>query len=100
MTKADDNSEEINKEMSDILYKIVVKKDGLKQFSDSKHLYRVIANVLKEHSDKVADYIYTRDKWLKFFIGQVMKATKGQANPHQTRSAIKQRLGEITLEAA
>jgi aspartyl-tRNA(Asn)/glutamyl-tRNA(Gln) amidotransferase subunit B len=54
---------------------------GLKQLSDTGALEAAIAEVLAANADKVADYRAGKDKLFGFFVGQVMKASGGKANP-------------------
>jgi len=54
---------------------------GLKQLSDTGALEAAIAAVLANHADKVAEYRAGKDKLFGFFVGQVMKASAGRANP-------------------
>jgi len=54
---------------------------GLKQLSDTGALEAAIAGVLGANADKVAEYRAGKDKLFGFFVGQVMKASGGKANP-------------------
>ncbi|MFN3370292.1 MAG: Asp-tRNA(Asn)/Glu-tRNA(Gln) amidotransferase subunit GatB [Sphingomonadaceae bacterium] len=54
---------------------------GLKQLSDTGALEAAIADVLAANADKVAEYRAGKDKLFGFFVGQVMKASGGRANP-------------------
>ncbi|WP_243453941.1 Asp-tRNA(Asn)/Glu-tRNA(Gln) amidotransferase subunit GatB [Sandaracinobacteroides saxicola] len=54
---------------------------GLKQVNDSGAVDAAIADVMAANADKVADYRGGKDKLFGFFVGQVMKATGGKANP-------------------
>jgi len=59
----------------------IVKEKGLAQISDQDTLMRIIAEVLKSNPKVVEDYRGGKQKAAGFLVGQVMKATKGQANP-------------------
>ena len=50
--------------------------------------------VLLENAQAVADYKQGKEQALKFMVGQVMKATKGQANPQVVNELLKNKLGE------
>lgn len=65
-----------NKDPSDI-----VKEEGLQQISDTSSLEPMIQEIIDNNPKSVADYKAGKKKALGFFVGQVMKATKGQANP-------------------
>ncbi len=59
----------------------IVEARGLRQVSDEGPILAAIERVLAAHPDKVADFRAGKDKLLGFFVGQVMKATEGKANP-------------------
>ncbi|UJL47261.1 Asp-tRNA(Asn)/Glu-tRNA(Gln) amidotransferase subunit GatB [Virgibacillus sp. NKC19-16] len=59
----------------------IVKEKGLVQISDEGQLKEIISGVLDENEQSVTDYKDGKGKALAFLVGQVMKATKGQANP-------------------
>jgi aspartyl-tRNA(Asn)/glutamyl-tRNA(Gln) amidotransferase subunit B len=70
----------------------IVAEQGLSQVSDSGAIDAAIAAVLAANADKVAEYRGGRDKLFGFFVGQVMKATQGKANPGKVNELLKQRL--------
>ncbi|HEU0099946.1 MAG TPA: Asp-tRNA(Asn)/Glu-tRNA(Gln) amidotransferase subunit GatB [Allosphingosinicella sp.] len=59
----------------------IVEERGLKQTSDTGAIDAAIAGVLAANPDKVAEYRGGKDKLFGFFVGQVMKAMQGKANP-------------------
>ena len=59
----------------------IVEDKGLKQVSDSGAIEAMIDEVIAANGDKVEEYRGGKDKLFGFFVGQVMKASKGQANP-------------------
>lgn len=59
----------------------IVKDKGLVQISDTGQLTEVISKILDENEQSVTDYKNGKGRALGFLVGQVMKATKGQANP-------------------
>jgi aspartyl-tRNA(Asn)/glutamyl-tRNA(Gln) amidotransferase subunit B len=71
----------------------IVRKKGLGQISDAGEITGVIKQVLANNSEAVADYASGKEQALTFIIGQVMKATKGRANPGTVREIIIQELG-------
>lgn len=73
----------------------IVKEKGLVQVSDEATLLKVIDDVLKANPQHVADYKAGKDKLFGFFMGQVMKATKGQANPQLLNRLLKERLDAL-----
>lgn len=60
---------------------IIIKERGFSQISDASQLQDAISRVLKDNPEQVAAYRAGKTKLLGFFVGQVMKETKGQANP-------------------
>jgi len=67
----------------------VVEQKGLRQISDESALASVIEEVMADNSDSVKRYRNGEQKLLGFFVGQVMKATKGQANPGLVNKLLK-----------
>jgi len=67
---------------------------GLKQVSDDGAILAMIDTILSAHPDKVAEYKGGKEKLLGFFVGQVMKASKGSANPGKVNQLLTQRLSE------
>lgn len=59
----------------------VIKEKGLQQISDTSALEPMIQEIIDNNPKSVADYKAGKKKALGFFVGQVMKQTKGQANP-------------------
>jgi aspartyl-tRNA(Asn)/glutamyl-tRNA(Gln) amidotransferase subunit B len=59
----------------------IVKDKGMVQISDEGQLKEVIIGILNENEQSIIDYKNGKDRALGFLVGQVMKATKGQANP-------------------
>ncbi len=60
---------------------VIVKEGGLVQVSDQDEIRNTIEAVLAANPEQVANYRQGKDKLFGFFVGQVMKATKGKANP-------------------
>jgi aspartyl-tRNA(Asn)/glutamyl-tRNA(Gln) amidotransferase subunit B len=72
----------------------IVSEQGLTQISDEKALVAAVDDVLRNNEAKVAEYRSGKDKLFGFFVGQVMKATQGKANPTAVNELLKARLGE------
>ncbi len=60
---------------------VIVEKKGLAQISDTDAIRDMLRDIIAKNPGPVADYKGGKQKALTFFVGQVMKATKGQANP-------------------
>ena len=71
----------------------IVQKRGLTQISDSGAIEKVVDEVLAANAKQVEDYRAGKDKAFNSLVGQVMKATKGKANPAQVNEILKRRLG-------
>ena len=71
----------------------VIERLGLKQVSDTGALAAVVDEIIAANPKQVEQYRGGNDKLLQFFVGQAMKATKGQANPAQLNELLKAKLG-------
>lgn len=69
-----------------------VKEQGLVQISDEGKLREIVLQVLAENEQSVADYKAGKGRALGFLVGQVMKATKGQANPQMVNKILKEEI--------
>lgn len=72
----------------------IVKKKGLVQISDEGALIKAIDEVIAANPKEVAEYKAGKEKLFSFFVGQTMKATKGQANPQVLNKLLKERLAK------
>lgn len=70
----------------------VVKEKGLAQISDEGALLGIIDSVIAANPQSVEDFRAGKDRAIGFLVGQVMKATKGQANPGLVNQLLKQKL--------
>jgi aspartyl-tRNA(Asn)/glutamyl-tRNA(Gln) amidotransferase subunit B len=66
---------------------------GLKQMSDAGALEKIVDDVMAANAKSVEEYRAGKDKAFNALVGQVMKASKGQANPAQASELLKRRLG-------
>jgi len=71
----------------------VVREQGLEQIADDGPVVAAIEAVLAQHADKAAEYRAGKEKMFGFFVGQVMKATQGKANPQRVNEILKEKLG-------
>ncbi len=72
---------------------IIVKEEGLEQISDPKIIEKIIDEVISRNQNKVEQYRAGNKKLFGFFIGQVLKATEGKANPKVVNELVKKILG-------
>lgn len=71
---------------------VIVEERGLKQVTDTGAIEHAIDSILAANADKVAEYRSGKDKLFGFFVGQVMKATGGKANPAMLNEILKKKL--------
>jgi aspartyl-tRNA(Asn)/glutamyl-tRNA(Gln) amidotransferase subunit B len=72
----------------------IVLAKGLVQVSDTGAIEKVIDEVIKANPGQYADYKSGKEKLFGFFVGQVMKASKGKANPDMVNQLLKKKLSE------
>ena len=66
----------------------IIEKRGLRQITDTSAIEKVIDEVIAANPDQLAQYRAGKDKLFAFFVGQVMKVSKGKANPQQVNEAL------------
>ncbi len=71
----------------------IIEAKGLRQITDSGAIEAVIDAVIAANPKQLADYRAGKDKLFGFFVGQVMKATAGKANPAQLNELLKSQVG-------
>ncbi|PRD70452.1 Asp-tRNA(Asn)/Glu-tRNA(Gln) amidotransferase GatCAB subunit B [Malikia spinosa] len=71
----------------------LIESKGLKQMNDSGALEAIVDEVLAANEKNVAEYRAGKEKAFNALVGQVMKASKGKANPGQVNEVLKARLG-------
>jgi aspartyl-tRNA(Asn)/glutamyl-tRNA(Gln) amidotransferase subunit B len=71
----------------------IIEKRGLKQISDSGAIEKIVDEVLAANARQVDDYRAGKDKAFNSLVGQVMKASRGKANPAQVNEILKRKLG-------
>ena len=70
----------------------IIDEKGLRQITDTSAIEQAIAEVMVQHPGQLADYRSGKDKLFGFFVGQVMKATAGKANPAHLNELLKKML--------
>jgi aspartyl-tRNA(Asn)/glutamyl-tRNA(Gln) amidotransferase subunit B len=70
----------------------IIESKGLKQITDTGAIEQAIDEVMAKNPGQLADYRSGKDKLFGFFVGQVMKATGGKANPAQLNELLKKKL--------
>jgi aspartyl-tRNA(Asn)/glutamyl-tRNA(Gln) amidotransferase subunit B len=69
-----------------------IEKLGLKQLNDDNAIEKMVDEILANNQDKVEEYKAGKEKLFGFFVGQVMKASRGSANPAKVNEILKKRL--------
>jgi aspartyl-tRNA(Asn)/glutamyl-tRNA(Gln) amidotransferase subunit B len=70
----------------------IIEASGLRQITDTSAIEQAIDDVMAKNPGQLADYRSGKDKLFGFFVGQVMKATGGKANPAQLNELLKRKL--------
>jgi aspartyl-tRNA(Asn)/glutamyl-tRNA(Gln) amidotransferase subunit B len=70
----------------------IIEKRGLKQISDAGAIEKLVDEVLASNAKQVEDYRAGKEKAFNSLVGQVMKATKGKANPAQVNEILRRKL--------
>jgi aspartyl-tRNA(Asn)/glutamyl-tRNA(Gln) amidotransferase subunit B len=70
----------------------IIERKGLRQISDAGAIEAIVAEVLAANPKQVEDYRAGKEKAFNSLVGQVMKATKGKANPAQVNELLRKKL--------
>ncbi len=70
----------------------IIEEKGLRQITDTSAIEKAIDEVMAKNPGQLAEYRGGKDKLFGFFVGQVMKATQGKANPAQLNELLKKKL--------
>ncbi|WP_226826961.1 MULTISPECIES: Asp-tRNA(Asn)/Glu-tRNA(Gln) amidotransferase subunit GatB [Acidithiobacillaceae] len=91
-------SGKIAKEIFEILFAeggsvdAIIDARGLRQITDSSAIVAMIDEIIQKNPQQAADYRAGKEKLFGFFVGQVMKASQGKANPDQVNALLRERL--------
>jgi aspartyl-tRNA(Asn)/glutamyl-tRNA(Gln) amidotransferase subunit B len=72
----------------------VIDKKGLKQVTDTGLIEKLVSDAVDNNPQQLEQYKACKDKLFGFFVGQVMKQSKGKANPAQVNELLKKKLAE------
>jgi aspartyl-tRNA(Asn)/glutamyl-tRNA(Gln) amidotransferase subunit B len=70
----------------------LVKELGLEQISDEGAIVKIVEETLAENPQSVADYKAGKDRALGFLVGQIMKKSRGKANPEMVNNLLKEKM--------
>ena len=99
LIKSGEISGKIAKDVLDVMFESgeqahkIVESKGLKQVSDLGALEKIVNEVIQNNAENFAKLQAGDEKLLGFFVGQIMKASKGQANPQLANEILKKKLG-------
>ena len=71
----------------------IVEEKGLKQITDTSAIEKIVAEVIQAYPSQVEEFKGGKEKVLGFLVGQVMKASKGKANPGILNKLLKEKMG-------
>jgi aspartyl-tRNA(Asn)/glutamyl-tRNA(Gln) amidotransferase subunit B len=74
----------------------IIEREGLRQISDASALAAIVDQILAANPKQVEQYRAGKTTVLGFLVGQVMKATRGQANPAAVNQLLKHKLGQVS----
>ena len=77
---------------SDLNAEAVIERDGLKQMTDSSAIEAIIDEVLANNAKSVEEFKAGKEKAFNALVGQVMKASRGKANPQQVQELLQAKL--------
>jgi len=70
----------------------IIESRGLKQITDTGALEALVDEVIASNPQQVEQFLAGKEKILGFFVGQIMKATQGKANPGQINALLRKKL--------
>lgn len=73
----------------------IVKEKNLVQITDTTELENIIERILDNNQNQIKEYLEGKEKVLGFFVGQIMKETKGKANPKLVNEILKEKLKRL-----
>lgn len=73
----------------------IIKEKGLVQISDTGEIEKIVDKIISENPQSIEDYKNGKDRALGFLVGQVMKASRGKANPQLANKMILEKLKNI-----
>lgn len=73
---------------------IIIKEKGLEQISDTGAIEKIVEETIAENPKSVEDYQAGKEKAIGFLVGQVMKKSRGKANPDMVNSLLKEKLSQ------
>ena len=72
----------------------IIEEKGLAQIQDSSEIEVIVNEVLSNNQQSIEDYKAGKDRALGFLVGQVMKASRGKANPQIVNKLIREKISK------
>ena len=72
----------------------IMEAEGMKQLSDDSELIKIVSEILDRSEAQIADYKNGKTNIIGYFVGQVMQATKGQANPGKVNQILQEEISK------
>lgn len=91
-------SAKLGKQVFDIMFEtgksasLIIEEQDLKQITDTSQISEIINKIVSSNQDKVQEYKNGKTKLYGFFVGEIMKLTKGKANPDVVNAILSERL--------
>ena len=73
----------------------IIKEKNLIQITDVSSIENIVEKIIESHQDEVKQFLEGKEKVLGFFVGQIMKETKGKANPKLVNELLHKKLNEL-----
>ena len=73
----------------------IIKEKNLIQITDISSIENIVEKIIESHQDEVKQFLEGKEKVLGFFVGQIMKETKGKANPKLVNELLHKKLNEL-----
>ena len=77
---------------------VIIREKDLVQITNTSEIEKVIDKILGAHQNEVRQFLSGKEKVFGFFVGQVMKETKGKANPKLVNETLRSKLESIKAE--
>jgi aspartyl-tRNA(Asn)/glutamyl-tRNA(Gln) amidotransferase subunit B len=75
---------------------LIVEEKGLLQISDLDAIEQIVSSIIEKNPRDVQDYLNGNEKVLGFFIGQIMRASQGKANPKLVNTILREKLALLS----
>ena len=74
---------------------VITREKDLVQITDASSIENIVEKIIESHQDEVRQFLEGKEKVIGFFVGQIMKETKGKANPKIVNDVLREKLAKI-----